>query len=187
MADSTTEQHDQPKNRYKSSSTAIVGQTTHNVEQDGYGTHMQPTSTIPIPIKTTHVHGEIKRSIWLNISFCDAGNCGYHLPYQLLQFWTGLSDKENNTILTFNTLAAAAYGITWHDFSLSLYNQATRKRLLTQGSTTYETIDLETSQNLMILTSTTRIPQASHGHQNINPQATKLHHKTFNLVQTTAK
>ncbi|PNF30091.1 hypothetical protein B7P43_G03138 [Cryptotermes secundus] len=54
---------------------------------------------------------------------------------------------------TFNILSNAAYGITWHEFNLSIYNQATtRKRLLTQGSTTYETIDFETSQNLMILT-----------------------------------
>jgi hypothetical protein len=75
------------------------------------------------------------------------------LPYHMLQFWTGLSEKENNTLLTFNTLSAAAYGVTWHDFSLSIYNQATtRKRLPTLGSTTYETIDFETSQNLMILT-----------------------------------
>jgi hypothetical protein len=105
------------------------------------------------PHQTTHVHGELKRSVWLNLSFCESGNCGYLLPYQLLQIWTGLSELENNTLRIFNAIAETAYGVTWHNFSLALYNQATtRKRLLTQGSTTYETIDFETSQNLMILT-----------------------------------
>jgi hypothetical protein len=96
---------------------AAVGQTTHQVEQDGYGKHMSPTtSTVPIPIKTTHVHGEIKRSLWYNISFCDVGTCGYVLPYHLLQFWVGLDPQENNTINTFNILSQAAYGVTWHHF-----------------------------------------------------------------------
>jgi hypothetical protein len=82
------------------------------------------------------------------------------IPYHLLQFWIALNQQENNTLQTFNTLVDAAYGITWHNFDLSLYNQATtRKRLLTQGSTTYETIDFETSQNLMILTDTNNTHQ----------------------------
>jgi hypothetical protein len=110
-------------------------------------------SNIPIPTKTTHAYGEIKRSLWYNVSFCDVGTCGYALPYHLLQFWIGIDEQENNTLKQFNILSNAAYGITWHEFTLSIYNQATtRKRLLTQGSTTYETIDFETSQNLMILT-----------------------------------
>jgi hypothetical protein len=163
MADSTSEHHDQPRKRFKTSSSPIVGQSTHNVEQDGYGKHMHPTtSTIPVPIQTTHVHGEIRRSVWLNLNFCDSGNCGYVIPYHLLQFWTGVNPNENNTMLTFNTLASAAYGVTWHDFSLHIYNQATtRKRLLTQGSTTYETIDFETSKNLMILTDVNNTHQPS--------------------------
>lgn len=61
--------------------------------------------------------------------------------------------SENNSLKNFNLLAEACYGITWHSFDLNIYNQATtRKRLLTQGSTTYETIDFETSQNLLIMT-----------------------------------
>jgi hypothetical protein len=152
MADST--QEDQPRKKSRLSANLVVGQTSHNVEQDGYGKHIHPTtSSIPIPIKTSSVHGQIKRSFWLNLSFCDSGPCAYMIPYHLLQFWIGLDQQENNTLQTFNTLVDAAYGITWHNFDLSLYNQATtRKRLLTQGSTTYETIDFETSQNLMILT-----------------------------------
>jgi hypothetical protein len=147
-------QDDRPAKRQKPSPTAAHGQTTHQVEQDGYGKHMHPTtSTVPIPIKTSHVHGEIKRSMWINLSFCEAGPCSMVIPYHLLQFWIGLDEQENNTLRTFNLLSAAAYGITWHEFNLSIYNQATtRKRLLTQGSTTYETNDFETSQNLMILT-----------------------------------
>jgi hypothetical protein len=122
------------------------------VEQDGYGKHITPT-TSTIPIQTTSVHGQIKRSFWINLSFCDSGPCGFVIPYHLLQFWTGMNPNENNTLRIFNTLVNAAYGITWHNFDLSIYNQATtRKRLLTQGSTTYETIDFETSQNLMIFT-----------------------------------
>jgi hypothetical protein len=154
MADSTSEQQDRPQKRLRGPGVAAVGQTTHQVEQDGYGKHMMSTtSTIPIPIKTTHVHGEIKRSLWYNISFCDVGTCGYVLPYHLLQFWLGIDPQENNTLNTFNILSQGAYGVTWHGFNLSIYNQATtRKRLLTQGSTTYETIDFETSQNLMVLT-----------------------------------
>jgi hypothetical protein len=155
MADSSTDQSDQPRKKQKTSSNAATtGQTTHLVEQDGYGKHMHSTSsTVPIPIKTTHVHGTIKRSFWINLEFCDSGLCGYIIPYHLLLFWLSINKEENNTMKTFNTIMPAAYGITWHKFELSLYNQATtRKRLLTQGSTTYETIDFETSQNLMIQT-----------------------------------
>jgi hypothetical protein len=161
--DSTTDQSDRPHKKLKSSATGIVGQTTHNVEQDGYGKHMHPTtSTIPIPIKTSHVHGELKRSMWLNLQFCDTDVCGYFMPYHLLQFWTGLDPQENNTLQTFNNLIPSSYGITWHEFQLNIYNQATtRKRLLTQGSTTYETIDFETSQNLMILTDINNTHQPS--------------------------
>lgn len=145
----------QPKKpRTEQQSITSIGQTTHNVKQDGYGKHMIPTiSNIPIPIKLNHMHGQIKRSVWCNIDFCDTGICGYILPYHMLQFWVGINNKENNTINMFNIISKAAYGVTWHSFDLSIYNQATtRKRLLTQGSTTYETIDFETSQNLMILT-----------------------------------
>lgn len=155
MADSTSEQQDRPSKRLRGSgNVASVGQTAHNVELDGYGKHVAPAiASIPIPIKTTHAYGEIKRSLWYNVSFCDVGTCGYALPYQLLQFWLGIDEQENNTLKQFNLLSIAAYGITWHEFSLSIYNQATtRKWLLTQGSTTFETIDFETSQNLMILT-----------------------------------
>jgi hypothetical protein len=156
MANSTSDQQDRPAKKFKSSVShpTAIGQTTHNVEQDGYGKHMYPTtSTVSIPIKTTHVHGEIKRSLWINLSFCDTDICGFTLPYHMLQFWIGLDPQENNTLATFNNITPSAYGITWHDFCLNIYNQATtRKRLLTQGSTTYETIDFETSQNLMILT-----------------------------------
>jgi hypothetical protein len=49
MADSTSDQADQPRKKFKHSPTsAAIGQTTHIVEQDGYGKHMHPTiSTIP--------------------------------------------------------------------------------------------------------------------------------------------
>jgi hypothetical protein len=151
------EQSDQPSKRQKhdtSTSRFAVGQTTHNVEQDGYGKHNHPTAwTIPIPMTTSHIHGEIVRSIWINMDFSNTDNKQYIVPYQLLQFWTGLDSQENNSLQLFNKLSAAAYGITWYNFTLSIYNQATtRKRLLTQGSATYETIDFETSQNLLVLT-----------------------------------
>jgi hypothetical protein len=57
----------------------------------------------------------------------------------------------------FNRLNNSAFGVTWQSFELQIYNQATtRKRLLTQGSTSYETIDFETSQNLLIGTDINR-------------------------------
>jgi hypothetical protein len=45
MADSTSEQQDRPHKKFKASAPAIIGQTTHNVEQDGYGKHMHPTTS----------------------------------------------------------------------------------------------------------------------------------------------
>jgi hypothetical protein len=75
----------------------------------------------------------------------------------MLLFWLGSDTDFNNSVKHFNGLTNTEYGITWNSFTLSLYNQATtRKRLLTQGATTYETIDFETSQNLLILTDTNR-------------------------------
>jgi hypothetical protein len=71
----------------------------------------------------------------------------------MMYFWLGLDIHGNNTKQIYNNISQISYGVTWHSFDLTLYNQATtRKRLLTQGSTTTETIDFETSQNLMILT-----------------------------------
>jgi hypothetical protein len=70
-----------------------------------------------------------------------------------MYFWLGLQINNNNTKQIYNTISTCSYGVTWHSFDLTIYNQATtRKRLLTQRSTTTETIDFETSQNLMILT-----------------------------------
>jgi hypothetical protein len=83
-------------------------------------------------------------------------NKPYVFPYQLLQFWIRAADENNHSIKNYNTLNNAAYGTIWHSFELEITNQATtRKRLLVQGSTTYETIDSETSQNLLLLTDTT--------------------------------
>jgi hypothetical protein len=73
----------------------------------------------------------------------------------MIQFWVGMDRNNYNSMTNFNKLNDACYGITWHSFELDIFNQATtRKRLLTQGSTTYETIDLESSQNLLVMTDT---------------------------------
>jgi hypothetical protein len=69
------------------SSPTTIGQTTHSVEQDGYGKNIHPTTTsIPIPYSTSFVHGEIVRSIWVDIDFPDMDKKPYIIPYQLLQF-----------------------------------------------------------------------------------------------------
>jgi hypothetical protein len=70
-------------------------------------------------------------------------------------------DKNfNNSVRNFNKLNDVCYGITWHNFELDIFNQATtRKRLLVQGGTTYETIDFEGSQNLLFLSNTNRTHQ----------------------------
>jgi hypothetical protein len=135
-------------------STILMPQSTHNVEQDGYGKRMHPTiSTSPFTYSPHHFSGTIQRSLWVDIDFSDNNNKPFLIPYQLLHFWLGTSPSNNNTMKVFNTINTIAYGITWHSFNLSIYNQATtRKRLLTQRSTTYETIDFETSQNLLLMT-----------------------------------
>lgn len=154
----------QPKWAWQTSTTPpSIGQTTHSVEQDGYGKHIHPTvRTILIPYTTAFVHGELVWSLWVDIDFSDMDKKPYVIPYWLLQFWIGDDPTENSSLINFNKLNNAAYGITWHSFSLSIYNQATtRKRLLTQSSTTYETIDFETSQNLLLLTDTNQTHKPS--------------------------
>jgi hypothetical protein len=144
----------QPKRRRQTDTNMpSTGQSTHSVEQDGYGKHIHPTiTTTTIPYTTSFVHGEIVRSLWVDIDFSDVDKRPYVIPYQLLQFWIGVDPLENNSMTNFNKLNNAAYNITWHSFHLSIYNWATtRKRLLTQGPTTYET-----SQNLFLLTDTVR-------------------------------
>jgi hypothetical protein len=112
-ADSTSPWKKQKTNTHNQT-TLAVGQTTHNVEQDRYGHHIHPTTIIPIPFTTSHIHGEICRSIWVNIDFSNSSNQPYIIPYQLLQFWTGQSKDENQSIRNLDYINNACYGITWH-------------------------------------------------------------------------
>jgi hypothetical protein len=91
------------------------------------------------------------------VDFSNTNTFPYVIPYQMLLLWLGSDPDKNSSVKHFNGLSNISYGITWASFTLSIYNQATtRKRLLTQEATTYETIDFETFQNLLILTDTNR-------------------------------
>jgi hypothetical protein len=126
--------------------------------QDGYGKHIHQTvSKIPHHMTTSFVHGVIERSVWVTIHFSQNMTSPYLIPYQLLHFWMGMDKNFNNSIRNYNKFNDVCYGVTWHSFYLEIFNQATtRKRLLVQGGTTYETIDFESNQNLLYLTNTNR-------------------------------
>jgi hypothetical protein len=68
-----------------------------------------------------------------------------------MYFWTGNNPQYNNAFMNYSTIQPQAIGKIYHGFTLRLTSQSTtRKRLLTQGSTTTITHDFETSQNLEI-------------------------------------
>jgi hypothetical protein len=154
--------YDEPSSkRIRQASNPIShGQTTMNI-QDGYGKHIQQTiSKIPHHMTTSFVHGTIERSVWITIDFSNNMTSPFLVPYQLMHFWMGMDKNFNNSIRNFNKLNNCCYGVSWHNFQLEIFNQATtRKRLLVQGGTTYETIDFESSQNLLILTNTNKTHQ----------------------------
>jgi hypothetical protein len=130
-----------------------MGQTTHGKDNNGYGDYISPTTkTMPFIYNHSTFTSEIIRSIWVDIDFSNMNGKPYCMPYQLLHFWLGTSNTNSNTVRILNHIMRISYGISWHSFSLKIYNQATsKKRLLTQGTTSYETIDFETSQNLLIM------------------------------------
>jgi hypothetical protein len=145
------------KRARQASNNITHGQTTMNI-QDGYGKNIHSTiSKIQHHMTTSFVHGTLERSVWITVDFSNNMTSPYLLPYQLMHFWMGMDKNFNNSIRNFNKLNDCCYGITWHSFELEIYNQATtRKRLLIQGGTTYETIDFESSQNLLFLTNTNK-------------------------------
>jgi hypothetical protein len=143
-----------PKKKSKTStSTNLAAQTTHNVEQDGYGKHMHPTTSIHLTSWPTTVSGKIIRTTWCDLDFSKGDEKKpYMVPYTFFHFWTGTDVKSsNNSIINYQTCIPLAIGAQYHSFKLTITNQATtRKRLLTQGTTNTITHDFETSQNLLI-------------------------------------
>lgn len=138
--------------------TGKIGQSTHIVEQDGYGEHMHPTiSYNPMDYHTSQVHGKIQRSIWIDLDFSTNDKKPFLLPYSFIQFYTGSENSINNSLLNYQHILAASCGALYHKFKFTITNQATtRKRLLTSSGTTTETIDFETSQNLLLMWGTTK-------------------------------
>lgn len=126
-----------------------MGQTTHNVEEDGYGSGMLPMHPQNIlPVLYGQASGTITRSEWTTWTF--DSKYPKIVPYLHLPFWLGIG-TQNNTQTFFNNVMAVSRGVTWHKFTMELYLQAvTRERLLVQGATSYKTYDFETSQNLQL-------------------------------------
>jgi hypothetical protein len=62
---------DQPAKRKQKTDTSITttGQSTHNVEQDGYGTNISPTTTVHISAWPTTVNGKLYRTMWCDLDF----------------------------------------------------------------------------------------------------------------------
>lgn len=142
-----------PKRRKTQADTTInaTGQTTHNVEQDGFGKDMHATIPFIPHIKSDSYHGIIQVTEWGTSDFSDMDTQPYLMNLTAMSFWFGTNPDFNNQIKLYQSLLPQCIGMLYHKFELQLTNQAvTRKRLLTQGTTSTVTHDFETSQNLII-------------------------------------
>lgn len=108
---------------------------------------------INLPIQTFVgiFKGKITRSFWINLDFSNNETKPFVLPYQSLLWWIGDKPNINHSVKNFSKLCEIALGVHFEYFKMNITNQSTtRKRLLTQGSTSYITHDFGGSQNLMI-------------------------------------
>lgn len=145
--------HPEKKQKTENSITT-VGQSTHNVEQDGYGQNIHPTTSIHISAWPTKLQGKLYRTMWCDLDFSSKDEKKpIYVPYTNFHFWTGPDYKEtNNSLKNYMDCYSSAIGAIYHRFKFTITNQATtRKRLLTQGTTNTITHDFETSQNLLII------------------------------------
>jgi hypothetical protein len=147
---------DGPQKKKQKTDTSItsVAQSTHNVEQDGYGKNMHPTTSVHISAWPTTVNGKLIRTTWCDLDFSSSDEKKpIYVPYSAFHFWTGPDFKtSNNSLTNYMNCHPAAVGAKYHRFKFTITNQATtRKRLLTQGTTNTITHDFETSQNLLLI------------------------------------
>jgi len=76
----------------------------------------------------------------------------YVIPYQTLEFWTGMWDRATQNTVNFYHIANIAPGTTFLYSNLTVEVYAvTGQRLLQQGSTNTVTYDFETSEHLYVL------------------------------------
>jgi hypothetical protein len=146
---------DEPPKKKQKSTTSILtaAQTTHNVEQDGYGLNMHPTTSVHITAWPTAISGKLIRT-WCDLDFSatDEKHPVLYVPYTFFHFWTGSDYKTSNSLLNYMTCHPSSVDAQYHKFKFTMTNQATtRKRLLTQGTTNTITHDFETSQNLLLI------------------------------------
>jgi hypothetical protein len=73
-------------------------QTTHNVEQDGYGYRIHPTTTIRYNSNVPHVNGKLIRSHWADIDFTKPDKKAIFLTYKFFHFWTGYDPNINYSL-----------------------------------------------------------------------------------------
>jgi hypothetical protein len=74
---------DQPPQKKKRGSSQLVtaAQTTHNVEQDGYGLHIHPTTSVHITARPTTISGKLIRTTRYDLDFPasdEKNRCTYH-------------------------------------------------------------------------------------------------------------
>jgi hypothetical protein len=81
----------QRKKQKTNPSTNIAAQTTHNVEQDGYGQNIAPTTSVHISAWPTTVSGKIIRTTWCDLDFSKGDEKTLHgsLYFFPLLDWNG--------------------------------------------------------------------------------------------------
>jgi hypothetical protein len=101
-----------PKKKTKPNSTiAAVGQSAHIVEQDGYGLHMHPTTSIHISAWPTTLQGKLYRTMWCDLDFSTTDEKKpIYVPYTCFHFWTGPDHlKTNNSLKNYMDCHPSAY------------------------------------------------------------------------------
>jgi hypothetical protein len=119
------------KNQKTSSSITNVGQTTHSVEQDGYGTNIHPTTSVHISAWPTRVTGKLYRTMWCDLDFSSKDEkMPIYVPYTNFHFWTGDKFAEtNNSLTNYMNCFPSAVGAIYHRFKFTITNQATTRKV----------------------------------------------------------
>lgn len=136
----------------------LQGGGAGGAQADGqqYGYDIVPSIPRNILNRGTTYSGSWKNQYTYTFDFSDDINA-IIIPYQEMRFWY---PRINNSKINFEGIKSLAYGIQFHKANMDMDLLATtRKRLLTGGTNTLETIDFEPSQNMVIASSDRRTQQ----------------------------
>lgn len=131
----------------------ITGASGSGQGEGQYGYNIYPTIVRNILDRGRHFKGSLKNQYTYTFDFTDNQNA-YIIPYKEMRFWwSRIPDNAQK----FTVNMPASWGVTFHSATIDFdVLGIQRKRIITGGSSSLETIDFEPSQNFVFAMSDRR-------------------------------